>query len=526
MLTKPAHDGGWTIGPVPIVSTQQLRPLEAARAPPETAALWRVWLPAWPWLVGLAALFRALGSPPALLHDPDTYLHIAAGRWMLAHAALPSADPFSHSLASAPWVAGEWLGEVVLAAIYAASGWGGEVVVTAACFALTIGLLTGFLLRRMPPLPAAIAALAGAMLVLPHLLARPHVLALPLLVAWCGALLAARDDSRPPPWAALPLMVLWANIHGSFMFGLALAGFAAAEAVLYPSPGQSRGQEARRWAGFVAAAALAALITPNGLAGVLQPLRLIAMPALQSGFVEWRPADLVDFPALGLWLLGAAALAVLCRRRLAASRLVLLLGLAHMALAHVRHADLLGLIAPLALAGALGPALAAAMAPAAGSRLLRGAAALARPARLPAIALVLTLAVAASLPVLRHPPPRSGDAVTPDAALAAARRLGLSGPVFNSEAFGGYLIFSGVPVFIDGRIEMYGNDFLATYIAAEQGDAAALAALFDRYRIAWTLVQAEAPATAALDRLPGWRRAYADGVAVIHQRVEAAAGEE
>jgi len=35
---------------------------------------------------------------------PDTYLHIAAGRWTLAHAALPVHDPFSHSLAGATWV--------------------------------------------------------------------------------------------------------------------------------------------------------------------------------------------------------------------------------------------------------------------------------------------------------------------------------------------------------------------------------------------------------------------------------------
>ena len=93
-------------------------------------------------------------------------------------------------------------------------------------------------------------------------------------------------------------------------------------------------------------------------------------------------------------------------------------------------------------------------------------------------------------------------------------------PVFNSEAFGGYLVFRGVPVFIDGRVEMYGNDFLAAYLAAERGDAAALAALLIRYHIGWTLLQAQSPAVAALDRLPGWRRAYADDQAVIHVPVD------
>jgi hypothetical protein len=49
-------------------------------------------LPSWPLIVALLAIGRALAQPRALLHDPDTYLHIAAGRWMLAHGALPIRD--------------------------------------------------------------------------------------------------------------------------------------------------------------------------------------------------------------------------------------------------------------------------------------------------------------------------------------------------------------------------------------------------------------------------------------------------
>ena len=480
---------------------------------------WRRVLPSWPWVVGVLAMLRALASPLAVLHDPDTYLHIAAGRWMLTHAALPTADPFSYTMAGAHWVPGEWLGELALAAAYGAAGWGGIVVLTAASFGVAIGLLMWFLARRLEPLPAVIAALAGAVLVLPHLLARPHVIALPLMVLWCGVVLAARDGERRPPWLLLPAMVLWANIHGSFLFGIALAGYLAGEAVLYPNPGVSWHAEARRWGGFIVAAIIASLLNPNGFAAILQPFRLMAMPALQTGFGEWMQADLMQFPALEAWLLGALALGFAGGVRLPCTRLALLLGLIHMALAHVRHADLLGLVAPLAVAGALGPALEELTRPAAGSPLLRGAAALAVPARLPGQILMLALAALLSLPVLLRPFDRAADAVTPQAALAAAQRLHLAGPVLNSEAFGGYLVFSGIPTFIDGRIELFGNDFLAAYLAAERGDAAALADLLDRYHIAWTLLQAQSPAVAALDRLPGWRRVYADDQAVIHVRV-------
>jgi hypothetical protein len=463
-------------------------------------------------------MLRALGSPLALLHDPDTYLHIAAGRWMLAHRALPAADPFSYTMVGAHWAPSEWFGEVVLAAIYAASGWGGVVVVTAACFGLAIGLLTWFLSRRLEPLPAVIAALFGVVLVLPHLLARSHVLALPLMVLWCGALIAARDDQRGPPWTLLPVMALWANLHASFLFGIALAGYLGGEAALYPSRGATRVIEIRRWGFLVAASITVSLINPNGLIALIQPFKLMAMPALQSGFGEWQPVDFREFPALGVWLIGAAALVVFGWRELRWTRVTLLFALGYMACAHVRHADLLGLVGPLELAFGLGPRLAELTRSAAASPLLRGAARLAQPAQLPARFMMLVLGAIMSLPVLLYPIERSGDAVTPQAALAAARRMNLTGPIFNSEAFGGYLIFSGVPVFIDGRVELYGNDFLAAYLAAEHGDAVALGHLTDRYHPAWALLQVQSPLVAAFDELPGWRRVYVDDQAVIDVR--------
>src|SRR5712691_7746984 len=44
----------------------------------------------------------------------------------------------------------------------------------------------------------------------------------------------------------------------------------------------------------------------------------------------------------------------------------------------------------------------------------------------------------------------------------------------------------------------------------------------DSTRIAWTLLEPSRPAVWLLDRLPGWRRLYADEVAVVHVRDNAA----
>jgi hypothetical protein len=478
-------------------------------------------VPSWPLIVSLVVFIRALAQPAALLNDPDTYLHIAAGRWILAHAALPVHDPFSHSLAGAAWVPHEWLAELVLAAVYDAAGWNGLVLLTAAAFAASLALLTRFLLRYAGPFSTVIAVTLGAALVLGHLLARPHLLALPLLILWSGALFAARDGGAAPPIRLLPVMALWANLHGSFMFGVGLALFLGAEAVLAP---ERRALEARRWGFFCLLATAAALATPNGIAGLVAPFQLIAMPALQASFGEWQSPNFHEFQPLEIWLLGIIALAFTIGAKLPLPRLLLLLALCHMALGHIRHAELLGLVGPLAVAAALGPCITSRIRSMPLSTLGRRAARIAVPAGVPAVALTLVLAVAASLPLLLRPIARADDRVTPASALAAAARMGLDGPVFNAEGFGGYLTFRGIPSFIDGRAELYGNAFLDQYLAAEGGGEQALATLLDAYGITWTLLAPQQAAVSRLDTLPGWRRVYADAIAVIHVRSTAQPG--
>jgi hypothetical protein len=351
-------------------------------------------------------------------------------------------------------------------------------------------------------------------------LARAHVIALPAMVAWCAGLFAARDAGRGPPWLLLPVMVLWVNLHGSFMFGIALAGYVAAEAVLSPGPETSRMAEMRRWSGFVIAALACAFLNANGLDGVLEPFRITAMPTLQSTFIEWRSPDFQKFDPAEVWLLAIILLGFSTGIRLPPMRLLLLLGLFHLVLQHQRHEDLLAVVAPLALIGPMAPRLNAITRPEGGSPVSRLFAV--PPVRAGAPAIMATLAAVGlyGFVALRHPVERENGPVTPSAALAAARQAGLTGKVFNDEHFGGYLIFSGIPVFIDGRMELYGDDFLKRYLALSGGDdAPALATAMDRDGVTWTMLSPDDRAVALLDRDSGWRRVYADGSAVVHARV-------
>jgi hypothetical protein len=475
----------------------------------------------WPLLVGAIAFIPALRAPKGVLGDPDTYFHVVVGRWIMDHGALPTADPFSHSMAGIAWRTHEWLGEVLLAILYGLGGWRALVLLTATCFAISAALLTRRLLRQSEPLLAVTLSLIAINLFLPHLLVRPHVLVLPILIGFCGALFAARDERCGPPWPALPLMLLWANIHGSFAFGLALAVYLGLEAIAKPSPGSRRIDEARRWALFVLAAAGLTLVTPNGIGGYVPVIHMMEVPIAQTYIAEWQSTNFSHFDPLELWLLGPIWLGFSSGIRLPVLRLMLVLALIHLALVHTRHADLVAFVAPLAVVGALGPQLAELMHGGGLSRFASGMARLTPPAPWPTVVAASLVSLLFAYAEMPRPIERANDVITPTAALDTAQRLGLKGPVFNSQAFGGYLIFRGVPVFGDGRLEMYGNEFLTEYFAASSGAEPALSNLLERYHVTWALLLPGEGAVAALDHRAGWHRIYADKWAVVLARSDA-----
>jgi hypothetical protein len=91
--------------------------------------------------------------------------------------------------------------------------------------------------------------------------------------------------------------------------------------------------------------------------------------------------------------------------------------------------------------------------------------------------------------------------------------------VLNDYSFGGYLIFAGIPTFIDGRSELYGGPFIERYNRdLSLADLPDFLKLLDQYKFEATLLEPGTSAVALLDRLPDWQRVYSDGVAVVHKR--------
>lgn len=451
-----------------------------------------------------AILMAALVAfAPQVLNDGDTYWHLATGQWILDHGRVPHTDVFSFSRPGAPWVAHEWLSDVLMALAYRAGGWSGMV----ALFALATGLTAWLLVRRLSISIGGLTLLTTSLLAFTcmsgSLLARPQLFMLPVMLLWLGELMRAREQGRAPRLPFALLMVLWANLHGSYVLGFVLAGAFGLEALIEQK--ESRLKVFRDWGLFGAASLAAILVTPHGLAGVTYPFQIMGMTILPH-ITEWRASDFSKPTVFEMALLATLFICLWRGVKVPLVRLLLLLLLLHMALQHTRHQLVLAVIAPLLLAAPLGQALqhGGARPPLKRGLLLAAG-----------LAAVLLVGARLAIPIVRtdglNSPVTALSKVPPD----IARQ-----PVLNGYGLGGYLIFKGVKPFIDGRSDMYGDAFSAAYFRATRPDKAALDKLLADYRIAWTILEAGDPTVAVLDADPRWRRLHADAHAVVHRRID------
>lgn len=443
-------------------------------------------------LLPAIVLFVGLLMATALFADADTLWQIRAGEWVITHHRILYTDPFSYTMRGAPWPPHQWLGQVLLAVAYDLAGWSGILVLTAASTALAFGLLIRYLSLSLAPGLALIAAALGLSLCVTSMLARPHELALPCMVLWAGGLVTARARNAMPPFALLIVMTLWANLHGSFMAGLFLAGTLGMEAV-YGAPSGKKTHVAQSWGLFIGLAVLAACLTPQGVKGIIFPFELLGLHSLGK-IQEWQPITLGHLQPLEDVILLALYLGLTGKIRFPAWRVVLVMGLLHESFAHARAVQQLGIMGPLLLAGTKtrsGP-----------------------PLRLSVVGgtvAVVVMTVALSLRLLFPAAGRpSLHGVMSDLPRCLAEQ-----PVLNTDHEAGTLIFFGISPFIDDRVELYRDNFLNKFTSIAGGDVNLIKETIAYYGIMWAALPVDSRITMTVRQLPGWHVLRQDRTTVV-----------
>lgn len=468
-------------------------------------------------LLLLTAAYYCL-RPAIVLGDPDVWWHIQTGRDIVTTFSVPYADHYSYTFDGQPWIAKEWLSQVLLALAFKSGGWSGVMLLSVLAAAAALVALY-FELGKHLRLEIAVAIVLVCTLVLtPVVIARPHIFTLLPMVVLTARLFGAAARKQPPEYWLLALVVLWANLHGSFTFALVISGFAFLAAVE-----TSRLADRAllvKWLIFLVLAAAATLATPYGVTNYTINLSMISGNETMAFITEWQPFSAQRDRIMEYGLLAGLAALIATRAPIGFTRVAFLIFTLHMFLLHVRFVYVFFLLAPLVVAASVAESHAAlarltamAKAPDAVQEFLsrRFAPVMAGLAGLLVVAIA---AIVVSQPFV----PEKRRSI--EDALAYVRANHLDGPVFNGYNLGGVLIFNGIKTYLDGRTEqLFRGDFMTGYLASGNVDGASVVQeIVNRYKATWAIFPKRDIRNSFLATLPGWTQAYEDDFVIIHTR--------
>jgi hypothetical protein len=468
-----------------------------------------------------------LGGKHAL-RAGDTFWHIKAGITMLERHSILTHDIFSHTAYGKPWIAHEWLAELIMAALHQIAGLPGVVLIFFLIATFTYWLLFRLVNHFVGEGLATFCVTVAALLSLPHLLVRPHIFSWLLGVTTLYILLVRRNRLY-----LLPLLsAIWANLHGGFLIGILLQAIFIAGFILDNRP-QSVAN-LKQWLDLIRRCKKPILIlTLSILAAGLNPfgyeLFLFPFQVTKEIFInhinEWLAPNLREAWYFRYYILLLLLLLTFNRHRINWTNRLLLIFFINASLNHIRHISLAGLF--------LTPFLAELLTPWARRIRERFAAKKNDSKQLalsPLTGPLATFFLAASLLIVSYSNYPSGQRLSPilfplpeKFPAQAVQYLGKhppKGKMFNEYLIGGYLIYAMEPpqkVFIDGRADMYGEKIFGDYRKIAHLDKET-DKLLAEYEIDWVIFPADRPLILYLKAGGDWTEVYQDNQVAILER--------
>jgi hypothetical protein len=476
--------------------------------------------------VVVATIFWLYSRQP--LYHTDLWGHLAYGRLIWESGALPTTEPFMPLARDIPLIDTAWLTQVGGYVAYSLGGPPPIQFLHALAIAACCGLLARGIYHRTHRVVWAIAGLGlfEALNWFQFQIVRPQVAGL----VCCAALLAMITARRWHAyyWFGIPIMLaLWANLHGSFIIGLAyLACAVAGRAIdvwrrVRSLVAPFRDSRVRRLSTVTILGALAVLLNPYGARLYSEVLSFSRSPNLRA-LLEWQMLDLSSIQgriAAGV-AVGLIIVLLLSPRRVPAGESLALLALGLAALWSARMLIWWTPVAAHALAihahetwRRFLPTVNAA--PVRPPSALWSAAAL-------GIGLVSIVTTPLGARILTGKEPELARSVSPQTPLGATEWLKEhppEGQVFNIYEWGDYLVWAGPPrlkVFVTSQAHLVPHDVWRDYLAVIRQQSG-WEEILDRYSV--TTVVLDKPRREALiaklRKNGAWSVVFEDEVAVI-----------
>jgi hypothetical protein len=403
---------------------------------------------------------------------------------------------------------------------YSLAGWRGVTLLAASVVALTYALLFLIMARSMRLTIALGISFAAFVFSLGHFSARPQIFADPLLIVWFACLVRAVEGKRSPSPMLFPLMTLWANVHGSFTFGFAMAGLLAVEAI-FDSSSKERFDTARRWAIFLVIAIGAACLTPYGFQPILMTFNIFGGNEALRYTREWQPTTLEHINGLALFVL--LFLALYHGVKLSFWRLSAFMFVLYLVLAHLRFGSLFAIVAPILLATPLVelfPSLCMSRQVNRDPAFFEVMARVSKRWLFPACSLIAGSVIAFGA---YGPKMAPSTEITPQGTVNYIYQHQLVGNIYNPLNFGGYLIFRGIKTFIDGRTaQLFLGNFMNNLFEVVTKKPTQFVEFLQRYDVVLAVVIPHSVEAQELERSADWQKLYSEPVSELFQKRSAA----
>lgn len=449
--------------------------------------------------------------------DPDVWWHIKVGATLLSTHRWPTVDPYSFTAHGNPWIAYEWLGDLLLAAMEGAWGFRGLMALDLALAAAILLALFALTTLRCGNSKAAFVTCAVLLpLVYLSCSLRPQMLGYFFLVLTLIVLERFRQGHTGGLWLLPPLFLVWVNTHGSFVLGLFALGVYWASGLVDIHWGEL---ESRLWTSgerlrlaLVALLSLIALtITPYSTELCLYPLNMaLSQPINMGNIQEWQSMMFGEFFGklfLAL-LLGFVLAQITLRPTWRLEELVLFFAGVVAACLHVRFI--------LVFVPFCAPLLAVVVArwippykPAKDKYALNGLL-----IALVVVGIVWTFPSRARLENIM-------EEKWPVKAVAYLKQHPAPRPMYNNYGYGGYLIWQldgQNKVFVDGRADIYEQvGVLSDYLSISRLVLTA-PFLLNAYNIQSCLIARDEALATLLADSPQWQKVYGDKLSVLFVR--------
>jgi len=456
------------------------------------------------------------------ISDPDFWFHLKIGQFIVQNAQVPRVEIFSCTNLGQPYVAHGWLSGVVFYLIYSRFGQNLLIFIFAGLTALAFWLI--FKRSSEHIFTRGISVLLGVWTVLPNIGVRPRVFT--LLLATCYFQILSRylaDSKSKRLWWLVPLMVLWVNLHGAFLIGLAFIGLTMAGIAI--DAWIDREAAGLVWTRvkpllmIMVACALAALINPYRTRIYSQVFSVLSSPIYQYVGADWLSPDFhqpEQLPLIALILLTTTVL-VLSPKRVRPSQLLFFLATLYMTFKMQRNAIVFAVVATSLLAdysGALWDSLFT------GTK--KNSNSFSTGLRPPVLNLLLLLPLLLFVVKVKkvvYVPPTQQMAVVPLNAVQYLKDHGIQGCTFTEpNIWADYLIWAtpANPVYIDGR-DVYPTQFVKEYVEIIQGQRDWRVS-FDQYGVKNAILTRSSILAGQLRNSAEWQQIYQDEYALVFTR--------